>query len=469
MLKKIIYYFGIMLLLIGCLEPESSGSKEIESDPPKENEKTLVNKPIFAKNNLGSIFFFGNSHTWNTVNLEKMLNENGYEAKIYHIHTGGYVPLGNDWYTNMDGSTANGMFLFTLYGDDSKVAKERYRKEVFNRSHLLNLSVNDKDQIFRDNEKEKIGFFPDDTSWIIVHDGTVFNSLTSAGAFMGLASAFGAKTACYQSWDLNNYSVYAAKKFHLPMIPVGGVILSPEVEIAKTKYQMSDGHMNNMGKYMYCVLFTHFFTGLPIDEIKGNAGLPTTLSEDKAVTDKTFLTEQNKTEMKNLMKRVVKETDDSFKNVKPYYECVKDFDKFSQCKLMEESKEYVATLQLSQPAIFNLPKGTAGKKIKVEVKSNKDIAVPDIWFYNAAEKKLTAQGTNTECLRNYTFIGNGDSWETDGSKALIITRRGKTMRGGDNFSDDFDDIIYDANGMCSIIEESIDETVDFTIKVSFVD
>lgn len=439
MLKKISYYFCILLLLAGCLEPESTGSKNTENSEEKTlEEKPLVNKPVLSKNNLGSIFFFGNSHTWNTSNLETMLKENEYEAKIYHIHTGGNIPLGNDCSLgNMFGHTNDHL------------------------SHLLSRKTTPSDG----------KFFPEDLSWIVVHDGSVYNSLTSAGAFMGLASAFGAKTACYQSWDLKEQSAYAAKKFHLPMIPVGGVIHSLEAKMTgnNSEYQVSDGHMNNMGKYIYCVLFTHFFTGLSIDEIKGNGGLPTKAPEDKKERDQTYLTEENKTEMKKLMKRIVADTNKVFKDIKPYYECVKDFDdfsKFSDRESMEETKEYIAKLQLSQPAIFSLPKGKNNKKIKVEVKSSNSSIIPDIWFYDTAEKKLINQGTNINYLQNYTFTGKGESWETDGSKVLIVTRRGKTTKTGEldkNFN------IFGNDGMNSVIEESVDQAVDFTIKVSFID
>lgn len=453
MLKKISYYFCILLLLAGCLEPESTDSKNDES---LEVGDPLINKPILSKNNLGSIFFFGNSHTWNTSNLETMLKENEYEAKIYHIHTGGWIPLGNDNYI----TEVNKMIEYNVVqGCDDHL------------SHLLSRKTTPSDG----------KFFPEDLSWIIVHDGTVLNSLTSAGAFMGLASAFGAKTACYQSWDYKEQSAYAAKKFHLPMIPVGGVIRYPEAKMTgintNLEYQLDDGHMNNMGKYVYCVLFTHFFTGLPIDEIKGNGGLPTKAPEDKKERDQTYLTEENKTEMKKLMKRIVADTDKVFKDTKPYYECVKGFEDFSKCKSMEDSKEYTAKLQLSQPAIFSLPKGKNNKKIKVEVKSSNSSIIPDIWFYDTAEKKLINQGTNINYLQNYTFTGKGESWETDGSKVLIVTRRGKTTRGVgaldknfDIFGDvceikDFGLTMY----MNSVIEESVDQAVDFTIKVSFID
>lgn len=496
MLKKNNWYLLVfLLLLVGCLEPDVSDSvksqnKDAQAEQKQDeqrnddNHESGQNQDGDNQNNdnqdeendepksknLGSIFFLGNSHTFNTTNLEAMIKENGYEAKIYHINTGGNIPLGNDWYGNNNESAIDSL-LYTLYGaeidyfDNPEKYKECYRRNIFSRSHLSNLLTNDKEQAFRNGKKEEIDFFTKDLSWIVVHDGSVYNSLTSAGAFMGLAASFGAKVACYQSWDLNlkDYSVYAAKKFQLPMIPVGGVIHYPGVKLdlnGNSEYQVSDGHMNNNGKYIYCVLFTHFFTGLSIDAIQGNGNL-------------SGLTEDDKKEMKELMKRIVRETDESFKNIKPYYECVKDFDSFKidkACKSIEVEKEYSATLQLSQPAVFKLPEGKNGKKLKVEVKSNKENIIPDIWFYEAKDKKLTAQSTNTGYLQNYIFMGKGENWETDGSKTLIITRRGKTTCGGDRFSADFSNLIYaEYGGMNSIIEESVDGTVDFKITVSFVD
>lgn len=472
MLKKISYYFCILLLLAGCLEPESTDSKNDES---LEVGDPLINKPILDKNNLGSIFFFGNSHTWNTPNLETMLKENGYEAKIYHIHTGGNVPLGNDYYINKDKSRVEN--ACNIYGCDESY----YTNQIFNRNHLSNLLEQEKD--ISGNELNT-KFFPDDLSWIIIHDGSVYSSLTSAGAFMGLASSFGAKTACYQSWDLfvKDESIYASKKFHLPMIPVGGAIRSPEDQLKPvqvngspnyiSEYQLDDGHMNNMGKYMYCVLFTHFFTGLPIDEIMGNGDLPTKAPEDKKGRDQTYLTEENKTEMKERMKRIIAETDEIFKDIRPYYECVKgfdDFSKFSDRKTMKEAKEYIVPLQLSQPVIFSLPKGENNKKIKVEVKSNNSSIIPDIWLYDTEKKQLTAQSANTGYLQNYTFTGKGESWETDGSKVLIVTRRGKTNQGGELNERNNYEVPLGTDGLDATIEESVDQAVDFTIKVSFVD
>lgn len=456
MLKKINCYLCILLLLlISCQDLDGNGSEKVEQTDkkeqtqPEQNDKNNQNgqdnqngnenedeeDDEDPKNkNLGSIFFFGNSHTFNTVNLETMIKENGYEAKIYHIHTGGTIPLGNDNFTNNIG---------LAQGTDDHL------------SHLLS-------RVSLNKITPEVKLFPEDLSWIVVHDGTIHNSLTSAGAFMGLASAFGAKTACYQSWDLKEQSAYAAKKFQLPMIPVGGVIHYPEVKLdsnGNSEYQVSDGHMNNKGKYIYCVLFTHFFTGLSIDEIQGTGSL-------------SGLTEENKKEMKDLMKKIVTDTDKIFKDIKPYYECVKDFGNFKidkACKSIEPAKEYTVTLQLSQPAVFKLPESKNDKKLKVEVKSNKENIIPDIWFYDVKDKKLTEQSTNTGYLQNYTFTGKGENWETDGSKTLIITRRGKTTKGGvlDNNLSLID--INDDFAEHSLIEESVDETVDFKITVSFVD
>lgn len=499
MLKKINCYLCILLLLlISCQDLDGNGSEKVEQTDkkeqtqPEQNDKNNQNgqdnqngnenedeeDDEEPKNkNLGSIFFFGNSHTFNTANLETMIKENGYEAKIYHIHTGGNIPLGNDWYGNNNESTINTL-LYVLYGeeidyfDNPEKYKERYRKNVFSRNHLSNLLTNDKQQIFRNDKKEEIDFFTKDLSWIVVHDGSVYNSLTSAGAFMGLASSLGAKVACYQSWDLKEQSAYAAKKFQLPMIPVGGVIRYPEVKLdsnGNSEYQVSDGHMNNKGKYIYCVLFTHFFTGLSIDEIKGNAGLPKEAPKDEKIKDKTYLTEENKKEMKELMKKIVTDTDKIFKDIKPYYECVKDFGNFKidkACKSIEPAKEYTVTLQLSQPAVFKLPESKNDKKLKVEVKSNKENIIPDIWFYDAKDKKLTEQSTNTGYLQNYTFMGEGKNWETDGSKMLIITRRGKTTKGG-NINNETFEVRVDDSGFDTVIEESVNETVDFKITVSF--
>lgn len=470
MLKKISYYLcALLLLLTGCFEPENADSNEKEepkteggesTETPKEEKKPLVDKPVLGEKNLGSIFFFGNSHTFNTSNLETMIKENGYDAKIYHIHTGGNVPLGNDYYIN-----SNKTMLSLLCSSVYACSEDRYRENIFNRNHLSSLLTQEKD-IKENNSGAK--YFPEDVSWIIVHDGSVHNSLTSAGAFMGLASAFGAKTACYQSWDLKAYSIYAAKQFHLPVIPVGGTIHHSGAKInsdmVNAEYQLNDGHMNNKGKYIYCVLFTHFFTGLPIDEIKGNGGLPATAP---TAGDKTYLTDENKKEMKELMKNTLAATDKIFAGNEPYYKYVKNFDAFSKCESIEDSKECIAELQLSQPAIFSLPKAENGKKITVEVKSDKDTIIPDIWFYDTAEKKLVAQSTNTEYVQNYTFTGNGDSWETDGSKVLIVTRRGKTTKGCD--LDENYNATEDEWGFSSMINETIDETVHFTITVSFVD
>lgn len=477
MVKKInCYLCALLLLFTGCFTPENSdsdkapessgGGTEVPEDsdgdpPPKEEPKPMVNKPVLAEKDLGSIFFLGNSHTYNTSNLETMLKENGYKAKIYHIHTGGNVPLGNDYCMNNDE-----MRLDIVLGSFALSNKNQYMGNIFNRNHLSNL-LEQKQYIQGSNSAAE--FFPEDVSWIVVHDGSVYSSLTSAGAFMGLASAFGAKTACYQSWDLKGYSIYASKKFHLPMIPVGGVIHYPGVKLNNNnnpEYQINDGHMNNHGKYIYCVLFTHFFTRLPIDEIKGDGGLP--IKELTGVSDKTYLTEENKKQMKELIKNVLAETDKIFADNKPYYECVKNFDTFSNCKSIEESKECTVQLQLGQPAIFNIPKGKSGKKLKVEVKSTKNTIIPDIWFYDAAEKKLTAQSTNTEYVQNYTFTGAGEAWETDGSKTLIVTRRGKTTRAG-SINNSCDGIDENAFSPDSVIDESVDETVDFTVTVSFVD
>ena len=460
MLKKINCYLCILLLLlISCQDLDGNGSEKVEQTDkkeqtqPEQNDKNNQNgqdnqngnenedeeDDEDPKNkNLGSIFFFGNSHTFNTVNLETMIKENGYEAKIYHIHTGGNIPLGNDNYINE---------VDKLYS----LGLVQGRND-----HLSNL-------LSRKSTPET-NLFPEDLSWIVVHDGTIINSLTSAGAFMGLASSLGAKVACYQSWDLKGQSAYAAKKFQLPMIPVGGVIHHPDAELTKDgtptnlEYQVSDGHMNNKGKYIYCVLFTHFFTGLSIDEIQGTGSL-------------SGLTEENKKEMKELMKKIVTDTDKIFKDIKPYYECVKDFGNFKidkACKSIEPAKEYTVTLQLSQPAVFKLPESKNDKKLKVEVKSNKENIIPDIWFYDVKDKKLTEQSTNTGYLQNYTFTGKGENWETDGSKMLIITRRGKTTKGG-NIDDKTFDVEADdfGFGMTTIIEESVDETVDFKITVSF--
>ena len=456
MFKKINCYLLVLLMMLACVEPsekdniEKQETDKKEQNQPEQNDKNNQNEQgnqnendgnereeqneNEPKNkNLGSIFFFGNSHTFNTANLETMIKENGYEAKIYHVKTGGTIPLGNDNFTNNIG---------LAQGTDDHL------------SHLLS-------RVSLDKITPEVKLFPEDLSWIVVHDGTIHNSLTSAGAFMGLASAFGAKTACYQSWDLKEQSAYAAKKFQLPMIPVGGVIHYPEVKLINnnSEYQVSDGHMNNKGKYIYCVLFTHFFTGLSIDEIQGNGNL-------------SDLTEENKKEMKELMKKILTDTDKIFKDIKPYYECVKDFDSFKidkACKSIEVAKEYSMTLQLSQPAVFKLPESNNGKKLKVEVKSNKENIIPDIWFYDAKDRKLTAQSTNTGYLQNYTFTGKGENWETDGSKTLIITRRGKTTKGGvlDNNLSLID--INDNFAEHSLIEESVSESVDFRITVSFVD
>ena len=458
MLKKINCYLCILLLLlISCQDLDGNGSEKVEQTDkkeqtqPEQNDKNNQNgqdnqngnenedeeDDEEPKNkNLGSIFFFGNSHTFNTANLETMIKENGYEAKIYHIHTGGNIPLGNDNYINE---------VDDLLGGGVVQGKN---------DHLSNL-------LSRKSTPET-NLFPEDLSWIVVHDGTIINSLTSAGAFMGLASSLGAKVACYQSWDLKGQSAYAAKKFQLPMIPVGGVIHHPDAELTKDEtptnleYQVSDGHMNNKGKYIYCVLFTHFFTGLSIDEIQGTGSL-------------SGLTEENKKEMKELMKKIVTDTDKIFKDIKPYYECVKDFANFKidkACKSIEPAKEYAVTLQLSQPAVFKLPESKNGKKLKVEVKSNKENIIPDIWFYDAKDKKLTAQSTNTGYQQNYTFTGKGEIWETDGSKMLIITRRGKTTKGG-NIDDKTFEVEADDFGFDTVIEESVNETVDFKITVSF--
>lgn len=458
MLKKINCYLCVLLMLFaGCLNPDEKDFDDVgetdkkEQSQPKQNDKNneseqegrsiqndgesqeVQNDNEPKNKNLGSIFFFGNSHTFNTANLETMIKENGYEAKIYHVNTGGTIPLGNDNFTNNIG---------LAQGTDDHL------------SHLLS-------RVSLNKITPEVKLFPEDLSWIVVHDGTIHNSLTSAGAFMGLASAFGAKTACYQSWDLKEQSAYAAKKFQLPMIPVGGVIHYPEVKLINnnSEYQVADGHMNNKGKYIYCVLFTHFFTGLSIDEIQGNGNL-------------SDLTEENKKEMKELMKKILTDTDKIFKDIKPYYECVKDFDSFKidkACKSIEVAKEYSMTLQLSQPAIFKLPEGQNGKKLKVEVKSNNENIVPDIWFYDTNGKKLIGQGTNVQYLQNYTFTGKGENWETDGSKTLIITRRGKTTKGGvlDNNLSLID--INDNFAEHSLIEESVSESVDFKITVSFVD
>ena len=465
MLKKINCYLCILLLLlISCQDLDGNGSEKVEQTDkkeqtqPEQNDKNNQNgqdnqngnenedeeDDEEPKNkNLGSIFFFGNSHTFNTANLETMIKENGYEAKIYHIHTGGNIPLGNDNYINE---------VDKLYS----LGLVQGRND-----HLSNL-------LSRKSTPET-NLFPEDLSWIVVHDGTIINSLTSAGAFMGLASSLGAKVACYQSWDLKEQSAYAAKKFQLPMIPVGGVIHYPEVKLdsnGNSEYQVSDGHMNNKGKYIYCVLFTHFFTGLSIDEIQGTGSL-------------SGLTEENKKEMKDLMKKIVTDTDKIFKDIKPYYECVKDFGNFKinkACKSIEPTKEYIVTLQLSQPAVFKLPESKNGKKLKVEVKSNKENIIPDIWFYDTKDKKLTAQSTNTGYLQNYIFTGKGENWETDGSKILIVTRRGKTTKGGVELDDNFN--VLNENSIedflvsfaqNSVIEESVNETVDFKITVSFVD
>lgn len=473
MLKKINCYLCILLLLlISCQDLDGNGSEKVEQTDkkeqtqPEQNDKNNQNgqdnqngnenedeeDDEEPKNkNLGSIFFFGNSHTYNTANLETMIKENGYEAKIYHIHTGGNIPLGNDNYINEYNDLLGGG---VVQGKND---------------HLSNL-------LSRKSTPET-NLFPEDLSWIVVHDGTIINSLTSAGAFMGLASSLGAKVACYQSWDLKEQSAYAAKKFQLPMIPVGGVIHHPDAELTKDatptnlEYQVSDGHMNNKGKYIYCVLFTHFFTGLSIDEIQGNAGLPKEAAKDEKIEDKTYLTEENKKEMKELMKKIVTDTDKIFKDIKPYYECVKDFDSFKidkACKSIEVAKEYSETLQLSQSAVFKLPESKNGKKLKVEVKSNKENIIPDIWFYDAKDKKLTAQSTNNGYQQNYTFTGKGENWETDGSKTLIITRRGKTTKGG-NIDDKTFEVEDEDFGMTTVIEESVAETVDFKITVSFVD
>lgn len=480
MLKKInCYLLVFLLLLVGCLEPDVSDSAksqnkdtqvEQKQEEEKNDDKNGQNNDNHENDqnqgednqdeegeepknkNLGSIFFFGNSHTFNTVNLETMIKENGYEAKIYHIHTGGKVPLGNDYYFNSIKNMYDmGISLATIslgYENDAL-----YMKNSFEREHLSTLlSIK---------STPEIKIFPEDLSWVVVHDGTIPNSLTSTGTFMGLASSLGAKVACYQSWDLKEQSAYAAKKFQLPMIPVGNVIHHPDAKIRgnnNSEYQKDDGHMNDNGKYIYCVLFTHFFTGLSIDEIQGNGNL-------------SGLTEDDKKEMKELMKKIVTDTDKIFKDIKPYYECVKDFDSFKidkSCKSIEVAKEYSATLQLSQPAVFKLPESKNGKKLKVEVKSNKGNIIPDIWFYDAKDKKLTEQSTNTGYLQNYTFTGKGENWETDGSKILIVTRRGKTAGCGE-INKDFDIIPNKDSLINSIIEESVDGTVDFKITVSFVD
>lgn len=474
MLKKINCYLCILLLLlISCQDLDGNGSEKVEQTDkkeqtqPEQNDKSNQNgqdnqngnenedeedneEP--KNKNLGSIFFFGNSHTYNTANLETMIKENGYEAKIYHVNTGGKVPLGNDYYFNSIKNVYDmGISLATMsleYENDAL-----YMKNSFEREHLSTL--------LSTKSTPEIKIFPEDLSWVVVHDGSVYNSLTSAGAFMGLASSLGTKVACYQSWDLKEQSAYAAKKFQLPMIPVGNVIHHPDAKIRgnnNSEYQLDDGHMNDNGKYIYCVLFTHFFTGLSIDEIQGNGNL-------------SGLTEENKKEMKELMKKIVTDTDKIFKDIKPYYECVKDFDSFKidkACKSIEVAKEYSETLQLSQPAVFKLPESKNGKKLKVEVKSNKENIIPDIWFYDAKDKKLTAQSTNTGYQQNYTFTGKGEIWETDGSKILIVTRRGKTAGCGE-INKDFDIIPNEDSLINSIIEESVDGTVDFKITVSFVD
>ena len=100
------------------------------------------------------------------------------------------------------------------------------------------------------------------------------------------------------------------------------------------------------------------------------------------------------------------------------------------------------------------------------MKSNKENIIPDIWFYDAKDKKLTEQSTNTGYLQNYTFMGEGKNWETDGSKMLIITRRGKTTKGG-NINNETFEVRVDDSGFDTVIEESVDETVDFKITVSF--
>jgi hypothetical protein len=186
MLKKNNWYLLVfLLLLVGCLEPDVSDSvksqnKDAQAEQKQDeqrnddNHESGQNQDGDNQNNdnqdeendepksknLGSIFFLGNSHTFNTTNLEAMIKENGYEAKIYHINTGGNIPLGNDWYGNNNESAIDSL-LYTLYGaeidyfDNPEKYKECYRRNIFSRSHLSNLLTNDKEQAFRNGKKEK--------------------------------------------------------------------------------------------------------------------------------------------------------------------------------------------------------------------------------------------------------------------------------------------------------------------------
>lgn len=432
------------ILLLGCPDyPVNKGNKEVSSDENKEvssdenketssgeNEEVSSGSQVPSDQNevtlkdLGAILFLGNSHTFRTGVLETMAKENGYALKAHHLGIGGNIPLGNDKYTFGPDSEIKAGANFYLGGNPTSG------------DHLSNFL-----------NRQGAQLFPSGLSWVIVHDGSVYNSLTSAGAFMGLATAFGIKTACYQSWDLPRSSLYAARQLCLPLIPVGYAI--PAENGKDLKYHISDGHMSNEGAYAFSIAYLHFLTDMPIDSIAGSGGLS--------------LTGEQKTEAKQAVKNAyMRFQTESSANDGYYYDKLENFGELSMeknCLPMEAGTVYTRQLRLGEPAIFQLPKNISGKRIQVNIGSSDESVVGDVWFYHPGEKKFVAQGYNREYQQRYVYEGKGDPWEKAGTCLLIVTRRGATRRttGESEFAIDI-----------AGIEEDISVPVTFSIRASFV-
>lgn len=432
------------ILLLGCPDyPVNKGNKEVSSDENKEvssdenketssgeNEEVSSGSQVSPNQNevalkdLGAILFLGNSHTHDTEVLETMAKENGYALKAHHLKTGGHVPLGNDKYT---------------FGPDSEIkagANAYLGEDPTSGDHLSNFL-----------NRQGAQLFPSGLSWIIVHDGSVYNSLTSAGAFMGLAAAFGIKTACYQSWDLPRSSLYAARQLCLPLIPVGYAIRAGNGK--GLQYKDSTGHMNKEGAYAFSIAYLHFLTDMPIDSITGSGGLS--------------LTEERKTEAKQAVKNAyARFQTESSANDGYYYDKLENFGELSMkknCPPMEAGKEYTRQLRLGEPAIFRLPKNISGKRIQVNINSSGESVVGDVWFYHPGEKRFVAQGYNREYQQRYVYEGKGDPWEKAGTCLLIVTRRGATRSTMGE---------WELGVGIARIEEDVSASVPFSITASFV-
>ncbi|MCM1321876.1 MAG: hypothetical protein NC041_09450 [Bacteroides sp.] len=421
-----------LFMLGGCNSETENSPQPAAAVITKPNNPDPVPAPASALNDLGTVLFMGNSHTFRTDILNTLAKQNGYLLDAQHIYTGGNVPLGNDKWTNQNKYTVE---LFTSISVNELTANE-------SKSHLRNFMS----ELCPD-------LLPEGLSWIIVHDGSVPNSLTCAGTFMGLAAAFGTKTACYESWDaiVKEQSNYAAEKFNMPLIPVGTAIpYEDPFDPLKLKYHVGDGHMSDQGAYVFAAMFLHFFSGIAVDDIKGDASLS--------------LSDEQINEAKNRIKDALNKK--PFDGKQYYYDKLSVenfFEKNKQPADLEAGKTKTAALDIGQFAVFALPKGSAGKKILAAVSGKTADIAGDMWFYNPKEKKFAAQGLNeyeTDCV----YTGVGADWEISGDCVLILTRRGITENADEIAGRESLGVPLD-----SVIEEECGKLAEFELTVDFID